>query len=93
MVVSHHGPHRLSIHPRYAGEATNAAFAPDLSDAFPGVNLWIHGHVHESYDFTVGGCRVVANPLGYPRNRDNVEDVSGLLFENAGFKWSCVVDV
>ena len=29
--------------------------------------LWIHGHVHSRWDYMIGNCRVVANPLGYPR--------------------------
>lgn len=28
--------------------------------------LWIHGHVHESLDYAIGGTRVLCNPRGYP---------------------------
>jgi predicted phosphodiesterase len=95
VVVSHHGPHALSVHPRYAGDASNASFVSDLSDLLqlPGADLWIHGHVHDSFDYKVGRCRVVANPLGYPLNRDGIEDVRGLGFENKAFRWACVVEV
>jgi hypothetical protein len=27
--------------------------------------LWIHGHVHGSFDYYVGDVRVIANPRGY----------------------------
>ena len=27
--------------------------------------LWVHGHMHESYDYEVYGTRVVCNPRGY----------------------------
>ena len=27
--------------------------------------LWIHGHTHTSFDYRVGGCRVICNPRGY----------------------------
>ena len=35
VVISHHGPHRLSVHPRYVGEALNAAFVSNLSELLP----------------------------------------------------------
>jgi len=25
----------------------------------------LHGHVHDSFDYQIAGCRVVANPAGY----------------------------
>ena len=28
-------------------------------------SLWIHGHIHESFDYDVGNCRVLCNPRGY----------------------------
>ena len=27
---------------------------------------WFHGHLHNSSDYEVGGCRVICNPKGYP---------------------------
>lgn len=92
VVVTHHGPHPLSIHPKYAGDMTNAAFASDLSELLPKADLWLHGHVHDSFDYTVGRCRVVANPRGYPRNRYSVTSVQQLEFENPAFQYACVID-
>jgi hypothetical protein len=34
--------------------------------AFEGVKLWVHGHVHDEWDYVEAGIRVVCNPLGYP---------------------------
>jgi predicted phosphodiesterase len=66
VVVTHHLPHRHSIHPRYEGDLLNAAFASDLARLVrPPVQLWIHGHTHESMDYVVEGTRVVCNPRGY----------------------------
>lgn len=66
VIVTHHLPHPQSIHPRYAGNSLNPAFASDLSHLLkPPVNLWIHGHTHESCDYSVNGTRVVCNPRGY----------------------------
>lgn len=93
VVVSHHGPHPLSVHPRYVGDHLNAAFVSDLSALFPKVDLWIHGHVHDSFDYTIGRCRVVANPRGYALDLNSARRATDLAFENAAFKWACVVDV
>jgi Icc-related predicted phosphoesterase len=93
VVISHHGPHPLSVHPRYVGEELNAAFVSNLSELLPKADLWIHGHVHDTFDYSVLGCRVVANPCGYARNRTSVEDVKDLIFENKEFRWACVVEV
>nr|WP_324292376.1 metallophosphoesterase [uncultured Rhodoferax sp.] len=49
VVVSHHGPHPLSVHHRYAGNELNAAFMSDLSYLLTGVDLWLHGHVHDGW--------------------------------------------
>ena len=27
--------------------------------------LWIHGHMHESFDYEIYGTQVVCNPRGY----------------------------
>lgn len=93
VVISHHGPHPASVHPRYASDPMNAAFVSDLSPLLEGVSLWLHGHVHDSFDYTVHGCRVVANPLGYPRNTRSAMDARGLRFENSHFQWACVLEV
>jgi predicted phosphodiesterase len=93
VVVTHHGPHRLSTHPRYAGEAINAAFVSDLSDLLPSADLWIHGHVHDNFDYSVLGCRVVANPRGYVRKKHSVSNVNELVFENKSFQLAGLIDV
>lgn len=93
VVVTHHGPSARSIHPRYLGEPVNAAFVSELDDIVERADFWLHGHVHDSFDYKVGDCRVVANPRGYPRNRSSVENVRQLEFENPEFQWACLLDV
>ena len=87
VVVTHHAPHPLSIHPRYIGNRINSGFVSDLTPLLLNVDLWLHGHVHDSFDYKVGRCRVVANPAGYCRNLA-VAATTGLGFEleNPGFK-------
>jgi predicted phosphodiesterase len=66
VVITHYLPLRQSIHPRYAGDPFNPAFASDLARLVkPPVMLWIHGHTHESFDYVVDGTRIVCNPRGY----------------------------
>lgn len=93
VVITHHGPHPLSVHPRYAGDPVNGAFVSDLSELLPKAQLWLHGHVHDSFDYKIGGCRVVANPLGYARNRNSVGCINELVYENTAFQWACVIEV
>lgn len=73
VVITHHAPSRLSIHPRFAGSLLNAAFVSDaarLVDA-KRVRLWIHGHTHDSFDYVLNGTRVVCNPRGYAKDGAN----------------------
>ncbi len=93
VVVTHHGPHPLSVHPRYANNPINAAFVSDLSDLMPGVDLWLHGHVHDGFDYQVGRCRVVANPAGYIRNRGHVLNREDFIFENDSFDKTLVLEL
>jgi Icc-related predicted phosphoesterase len=93
VVISHHAPHPLSVHRRYAGNPLNAAFASDLSDLLPRAEIWLHGHVHGSFDYTVNGCRIIANPRGYARNKHQASNARNLSFENPTFQWACVIDV
>src|SRR5690606_28030632 len=93
VVITHHAPHPLSIHEQYRGDLTNAAFVNDLASLLPYAKLWLHGHVHNNFDYRVEGCRVVANPRGYARNRREVDSADQLLFENPAFIPQLVVEV
>lgn len=75
VVVSHHAPHRASIHPKFAGDRTNGAFVSDLSDVMEHrkPDLWVHGHVHQCFDYHVGHTRVVCNPRGYSIENETFE--------------------
>lgn len=93
VVVTHHAPHPLSVHPRYAGDPLNAAFASDLTELLSLADLWLHGHVHDSFDYEVDGCRVVANPRGYVGNIYEARAAKELVFENPSFQWACILEV
>lgn len=67
VVVTHHAPHRGSIHPRFKGSTINACFASDLTELIEErrPELWVHGHMHDSFDYRAGATRVMCNPKGY----------------------------
>lgn len=67
VVVTHHAPHRGSIHTRYLADPVTAAFVSDMADLVRQWNplAWIHGHVHSSFDYFEGSTRIVCNPRGY----------------------------
>jgi hypothetical protein len=75
VVVTHHAPSALSVHPKYADPSElNSAFATNLEHYMGAdVNYWFHGHMHDPCDYTLRGTRVIANPQGYPGERFNPE--------------------
>ena len=86
VVITHHAPSPRSIHPRFAGSPLNACFVSDAHRLLDGrrVQLWVHGHTHDSFDYAVNGTRVVCNPRGYAREGVN---------ENASFDPNFTLDV
>jgi len=86
VVVTHHYPSPLSTAQEYAEDPVSAAFGSDLPpEFFQGVDLWIHGHTHFSFDYVTHGCRVVCNPRGYLRRNG--------AFENGYFNPALLVNV
>jgi Icc-related predicted phosphoesterase len=75
VVVTHHAPSSQSVHPRYARDLLTPAFASNLENLMEGerASLWVHGHMHESFDYEVYGTRVICNPRGYAPNALNPE--------------------
>ena len=86
VVITHHAPSRQSIHPRFDGSPVNACFVSDAAylAGADRVQLWIHGHTHDSFDYALNGTRVVCNPRGYARDGVN---------ENPRFDPDLVIDV
>ena len=91
VVITHHAPHPGSLAACFERSGLSPAFVNDLPAAcVDGVDLWVHGHTHDSFDYLVprpggGTCRVVCNPRGYVR-------WDGAL-ENRRFDPGCVVVV
>ena len=86
VVITHHAPSPRSIHPRFEGSLINTCFVSDIEYLMSAkrARLWIHGHVHDSFDYVVNGTRVVSNPRGYVKDGIN---------ENASFNPDLIVTV
>lgn len=73
VVFTHHGPSHLSIHEDYKHDKYgNMNYVSDLSDLMldhPNLKHWIHGHVHNLFNYTIGDCNIHVNPRGYPGER------------------------
>ena len=65
VVVTHFAPSLRSADPRYGLRPGTAGFCTGLDDLLPSARFWLHGHLHCRHDYLAGGCRVLANPLGY----------------------------
>jgi|HigsolmetaAR202D_1030399.scaffolds.fasta_scaffold09905_5 Predicted phosphoesterases, related to the Icc protein len=68
VVITHHAPSHLSIHPRYVNNQLNCCFVSNQSDLMLDYEpqLWVHGHTHDPFDYNIGKTRVICNPKGYP---------------------------
>lgn len=76
VVVTHHAPSFQSIGESFKGSPLNGAYATDLEEKIEeiGPDIWIHGHIHNTVDYTIGKTNVLTNPRGYakftvPENR------------------------
>ncbi len=68
VVVTHMAPSFLSVHERYKKDTyINGSYASDLSEVILDTKpeLWFHGHMHNSVDYTIGNTRILCNPRGY----------------------------
>ena len=75
VVITHHAPSVISVAEQHRSEVVKSAYASKL-DGFIAEhkpNLWLHGHLHNSSDYEVHGCRVVCNPRGYAPEELNVD--------------------
>lgn len=76
VVVTHMAPSIQSVPSQYANDLTSSAYASSLDEVVSRANLWVHGHVHESFDYRIGQCRVVCNPFGYMAKDGSPENES-----------------
>jgi predicted phosphodiesterase len=78
VVITHHAPSKSSIHEKYAHDTLmNGNFYTDMDEfilANPQIQLWVHGHMHDPFDYGIGGTRVVCNPRGYVQYEQRAQE-------------------
>ena len=81
VAITHFAPSLKSADPRYGMTPGTAGFCNALDELLPLAQLWLHGHLHAPSDYVAGGCRVVANPLGYARKNEQNGFRAGFVVE------------
>jgi len=78
IVITHHAPSKSSIHEKYSYDTLmNGNFYTNMDEfilANPQIQLWVHGHMHDPFDYGIGGTRVVCNPRGYVQYEQRAQD-------------------
>jgi predicted phosphohydrolase len=83
VVVTHHTPSYKSCPSNFVGDHYNPFFHNSLEELMLDYspNLWVHGHTHDSFNYEIGGTRVVCNPYGYFPKMVNHDYKRGLILE------------
>jgi predicted phosphodiesterase len=74
VVITHMAPSMESVSEQYASDLTSGAFSSRLDNLVSQADIWVHGHMHDSFDYQIGKCRVVCNPCGYMTRGGGVEN-------------------
>jgi hypothetical protein len=78
VVITHHGPHAVCLHPAFPLNKMSAAFHSNLDDLIEAshIDAWVFGHTHANVDEVVLKTRIVSNQAGYPGEKVSVFDAS-----------------
>lgn len=75
VVVTHHAPSLRSAAAQFVNDIVTGGFCSDLEQiAAKLVDIWVHGHCHNSSAYTIDKCMVVCNPLGYTSRLGDLEN-------------------
>lgn len=73
--VTHHGTSWQSVAENFSGSPINGCYVTEfgyelleMSDDGVAPDMLVHGHIHNSFDYTIGDTRIVTNPRGYVTN-------------------------
>jgi Icc-related predicted phosphoesterase len=69
VVITHMAPSFQSVNWKYEGQTTsNGGYCSSMEEFIldhENIKVWVHGHVHDPVDYTIGWARVLCNPRGY----------------------------
>lgn len=91
IVVSHHLPSMKCVDPQFR-DASNQSYFVSPCDSYirdRSPKLWIHGHTHSPINVTIDKTLVLANPAGYPGER---QDFNPLLLVEVGTRTARTVE-
>lgn len=76
VILMHHAPSAMSVHPMYKGDILNHAYYSDAFDNLLQNKIdWplhiFHGHTHTPFEYTIGTAQVHCNPRGYGKENKN----------------------
>jgi predicted phosphodiesterase len=73
VVITHHAPSFKSQAGRFSEQLLDHCYYNNYDNYIcdSSIKLWIHGHTHESVDYTINECRIVSNPRGYNYRTDS----------------------
>lgn len=68
IVLTHFPPTDYCTADMFKGDPLNGYFMNKFDQEIldSDKKLWMFGHIHSRWDFHIGDCRMLANPLGYP---------------------------
>lgn len=87
VVLTHHLPHKKSVHPQYHGAASTGGFASNCEELFYqpcNPVYWFHGHTHHCVEYLEYRTTVVCRPMGYPRMNSAKGLTENLAFDALG---------
>lgn len=67
-IITHHSPSYQSVADEFKTTSCNSAYCSDYDGMIlnnPQIKYWVHGHTHHPFDYMIGDCRVICNPVGY----------------------------
>lgn len=83
VVVTHHAPVEACVQPNWVGHFLNKCFHANLEWMLEkyDIDMWFHGHMHQTVHTTYEGVEIFANPRGYAGDDSNPNFTHDLVIE------------
>ena len=84
VVITHHSPGNIIKRKGRIDDLMDYCYWADLENLIGNnitIDLWVHGHSHDTWDYMINETRVVCNPYGYHNYRTNGRFNKNLILE------------